>query len=122
MKDNIIRTIRKHIEFNWTVDTVNGKPTFTFDLNNSSLDKIATLLEPEVNFVSSDVPISGGAWAILHKGQIYKNLFFTSLKEARNKIKFDYPKKRFKEETENILVCAYYGTTFKIIEIALHRH
>ena len=59
------------------------------------------------------------AFVIMHKGSVNKNVFFSSVEQARNWIGFNYPKRRFKEPEENVFVCSNYGTTFKIVEIRL---
>ena len=60
---------------------------------------------------------ANSAFVIMHKGAVNKNIFFSSIEQARNWIKFNYPKRRFKEPRENVFVCSNYGTTFKIVEI-----
>ncbi len=56
-------------------------------------------------------------YVIMNKGEVYHGRFFEKLGEARNYIKFKNPTRKWKEPVENTLVCAYYGTTFKIMEI-----
>jgi len=60
------------------------------------------------------------AYAIMHKGAVHLNMFFTSEEKARNWIKMTYPKRRFKEPIHNKFICAYYGTTFTIVELSKH--
>lgn len=59
---------------------------------------------------------------IIHKGDVFRNLFFPSFEKARNYVKFQHPKRRFKEPNKNELVCARYGTTFKIKELDNYEH
>jgi hypothetical protein len=61
--------------------------------------------------------LADSAFVIMHKGAVNKNIFFSNVEQARNWIKFNYPKRRFKEPEENVFVCSNYGTTFKIVEI-----
>ena len=61
--------------------------------------------------------LADSAFVIMHKGAVNKNIFFSNVEHARNWIKFNYPKRRFKEPQENVFVCLNYGTTFKIVEI-----
>ena len=61
--------------------------------------------------------LADSAFVIMHKGAVNKNIFFSNVEQARNWIKFNYPKRRFKEPQENVFVCSNYGTTFKIVEI-----
>lgn len=61
--------------------------------------------------------ISGSAFVIMFQKKPLKNILFQSDKEARNYIKMQNPKRKFKEPKENVFVCSRYGTTFEIIEL-----
>ena len=61
--------------------------------------------------------LADSAFVIMHKGAVYKNIFFSGVEQARNWIKFNYPKRRFKEPQENVFVCSNYGTKFEVVEI-----
>lgn len=61
--------------------------------------------------------LADSVFVIMHKGVVNKNIFFSNAEQARNWIKFNYPKRRFKEPQENVFVCSNYGTTLKIVEI-----
>lgn len=54
---------------------------------------------------------------IMHKGEVWKGLYFDNPERARNTLKFHYPKRTFKEPQRNKLVCAHYGTTFIVTEL-----
>lgn len=54
---------------------------------------------------------------IMHKGQILKSILFNSISEARNSLRFMYPKIKFKEQAKNTFVCSLYGSKFEIIEL-----
>jgi hypothetical protein len=56
-------------------------------------------------------------FVIMHKGEVHKGLFFNKCEQARNWVKFNYPKKTFKEPQLNVFVCNRQGTTFKIVEL-----
>ena len=56
-------------------------------------------------------------YVIMHKGTVLKGLFFTNIQKARNWIKFNYPKRTFKEPKENVFVCQNYGSKFEIVEL-----
>ena len=54
---------------------------------------------------------------IMNKNKVFEGLFFNSEQEARNFIKFKYPKRKFKENVENTFICKRWGTTFKVQEL-----
>lgn len=54
---------------------------------------------------------------ILHKGEPLNNLCFETVDKARNWLKMNYSKRRFKEDQENVFVCARFGSIFKIKEL-----
>lgn len=56
-------------------------------------------------------------FVIMHKNVVHKGSFYLSAEEARNWIKMNNPKRKFKEPEKNVLVCTYSGATFKIIEL-----
>ena len=60
---------------------------------------------------------NGSAWCIIHQNKPLKNILFKSDKEARNYIKMQNSKRKFKEPNENVFVCLRYGTTFRIVEL-----
>lgn len=64
--------------------------------------------------------VSGSAFIILHQNRPLENILFKRLEEARNYIKMQYPKRKFKEQDENVFVCSNYGTTFRIVELHYH--
>ncbi len=53
-------------------------------------------------------------FVIMHQGKIYASVFFTSIQQARNRIKMHYPKGRFIEPEENTFICSLNGAKFKI--------
>ena len=61
--------------------------------------------------------VSGSAFAIMFQKKPLKNILFQNIEEARNYIKMQNPKRKFKEPKENVFVCSRYGTTFEIIEL-----
>jgi len=61
--------------------------------------------------------VSGSAFVIMFQKKPLKNILFQSDKEARNYIKMQNPKRKFKEPKENVFVCSRYGTTFEIVEL-----
>jgi len=83
--------------------------------NNKYTDKKKLMLKyKRSNFIGG---VSGSAFTILNKGEIVENILFKTLTEARNYIKMKYPKRRFKEDKENVFVCCNYGTKFIIEEL-----
>ena len=66
---------------------------------------------------SRNTVLADSAFVIMHKGAVNKNIFFSNIEQARNWITFNYPKRRFKEQHENVFVCSNYGTKFEIVEI-----
>jgi hypothetical protein len=58
-------------------------------------------------------------WIIIHAQKVLNNVFFTSEKAARNYIKMQYPKRRFKEIPDNTFTDTNYGATFKITRLLI---
>lgn len=52
---------------------------------------------------------------IIHKNKVFKSLLFNSISQARNALRFCYPKRNFKEPIKNTFVCSHYGTKFEIV-------
>lgn len=61
--------------------------------------------------------VNGSAFVIMFQKKPLNNILFQSNKEARNYIKMQNPKRRFKEFEENVFVCSRYGTIFEIVEL-----
>ena len=71
----------------------------------------------DFNATIGNTVLADSAFVIMHKGAVNKNIFFSNIEQARNWIKFNYPKRRFKEPRENVFVCSKYGTKLEIVEI-----
>ncbi len=56
-------------------------------------------------------------YLIMHKGKPHEQLYFNSLEESRNWLKWAYPKRRFKESSDNLFVCCLSGAKFEIISV-----
>lgn len=56
-------------------------------------------------------------FVIVKQGDIFDDKFFVSNEDAREYLKSQYPRRRFKEDEPNKLICAYYGTIFRIKEV-----
>lgn len=54
---------------------------------------------------------------IMHKGKVWQGLFFESIAQARNVVKWKFPGTKWKENQPNLLENARYGTKFEIIEL-----
>jgi hypothetical protein len=54
---------------------------------------------------------------VLHKGQVWKGLLFSSVYKARNAVKMANPKRKFKEVQPNVFVCTRYGTKYEVIKL-----
>lgn len=62
--------------------------------------------------------MNDNVYVIMHKNVVHKGNFFLSNEAARNWVKMNNPKRKFKEPTENMLVCTYTGATFKIVKLS----
>ena len=58
-------------------------------------------------------------WVIMKSGKVLDNRFFTSDDSARNYIKMTYPKRRFKEISDNVFLDKNFGAKFTIIELSM---
>jgi hypothetical protein len=54
---------------------------------------------------------------VMKSGEVFEGKVFESIEQARNYIKFKYPRRRFKEETPNVFTCTRYGTMFGFIKL-----
>ena len=59
-------------------------------------------------------------YVIMHGNKVFRGLYFTSVKLARNYIKMQYPKRHFKELSENKFTDTQYGATFEILVLQKH--
>lgn len=81
--------------------------TILNDAKNKALDKL------------NQAEGIGSVFVIMHQKKPLKNILFKTVKEARNYIKMQNPKRKFKEPKENVFICSRYGTTFEIVGLNL---
>lgn len=56
-------------------------------------------------------------YIIMYKQLPYNGFYFDSIEESRNYLKFQFPKRRFKEPIKDTFVCVLNGAKFTIIEL-----
>jgi hypothetical protein len=76
-----------------------------------------TITAPSAETLALKYALNQYQTVIIKSGEVFEGKVFESVEQARNYIKFKYPRRRFKEEIPNVFKCTRHGTMFKFIEL-----